>query len=114
MCTVYWGILLLYLKIFDFKPRIYINFIIIFVFLEWIVLFYLYILYKLFQLFSGPVVDKPLPKLKKQDISLEQLHKYDGTDENGRVCVAVNGKVFDVTRGKRFYGPGNCIRIYIF
>merc|ERR1739842_136880 len=24
----------------------------------------------------------------------------------GSICVAVNGKIFDVTRGKRFYGPG--------
>ncbi|MCL4143202.1 UNVERIFIED_CONTAM: hypothetical protein GTU68_020379 [Idotea baltica] len=39
-------------------------------------------------------------------MTLEQLRKYDGTDADGRVCVGVNGKVFDVTRGKKFYGPG--------
>ncbi|CAG9856276.1 unnamed protein product [Phyllotreta striolata] len=47
-----------------------------------------------------------LPKLKKRDFTVEELKKYDGTQEDGRVLVAVNGNVYDVTRGKRFYGPG--------
>ncbi|XP_046394473.1 membrane-associated progesterone receptor component 1 [Ischnura elegans] len=45
-----------------------------------------------------------LPKLRK-DFNVEELRKYDGTQPDGRILVAVNGKVFDVTRGKRFYGP---------
>jgi len=55
-----------------------------------------------------PVVPQPppIPKMKKKDMTLEELLKYDGTGPHGRVCVAINGKVFDVTRGKRFYGPG--------
>lgn len=48
----------------------------------------------------------PLPKLRKQDMTLEQLKEYNGTGPEGRVLVAVNGKIFDVTKGKRFYGPG--------
>lgn len=48
-----------------------------------------------------------LPKMKKRDFTVEELKKYDGTQEDGRVLVAVNGNVYDVTRGKRFYGPGN-------
>nr|KAG5701778.1 hypothetical protein BaRGS_000768 [Batillaria attramentaria] len=47
-----------------------------------------------------------LPPLKKQDFSLEQLREYDGKGKEGRILIAVNGKVFDVTKGKRFYGPG--------
>ncbi|KAG7159427.1 membrane-associated progesterone receptor component 1-like isoform X2 [Homarus americanus] len=54
---------------------------------------------------SGPL-EPPVPKMKRQDMNLAQLKQYDGTGEHGRVCVAVNGKVFDVTRGKKFYGPG--------
>lgn len=50
--------------------------------------------------------EKPLAKLKKQDLTVGQLKKYDGTQEDGRVLIAVNGKVYDVTKGKRFYGPG--------
>jgi len=54
----------------------------------------------------GPPPPPPLPPLKKQDFTLQQLRAYDGTGEDGRVLVAVCGKVFDVTKGKRFYGPG--------
>lgn len=58
--------------------------------------------------FLAPVQEEPsIPKLKRQDMTLEQLRKYDGTDEHGRLCLAVNGKVFDVTKGKKFYGPGH-------
>jgi len=33
------------------------------------------------------------------------LAKFDGKDD-GRVLLAINGTVFDVTAGKSFYGPG--------
>ena len=46
-----------------------------------------------------------LPKLRK-DFTVEELKKYDGNGPDGRILVAVNCKVFDVTKGKRFYGPG--------
>jgi len=48
----------------------------------------------------------PIPKMKKRDFRIDELRQYDGTDSSGRVLIAVNGKVFDCTRGKRFYGPG--------
>ncbi|CAH1390896.1 unnamed protein product [Nezara viridula] len=47
-----------------------------------------------------------LPKMKKRDFTLEELKAYDGNGPDGRILIAVNGKVFDVTKGKRFYGPG--------
>jgi len=52
--------------------------------------------------------EKPMLPLKKQDMTLGELKVYDGASEEcgGRLCVAVNGKIFDVTRGRRFYGPG--------
>ena len=52
-------------------------------------------------------VEPPLPRMKKKDMTLTELKKYDGSGPEGRVCVAVLGKIYDVTRGKRFYGPGN-------
>jgi len=55
---------------------------------------------------NGPKPDPPLPKMKKQDMTLEELRKYDGIQGDGRVLCAINGRVFDVTKGKRFYGPG--------
>lgn len=62
------------------------------------------------QLVPSPQPEEPpLPKLKKRDFTVEELKKYDGNGEDGRVLVAVNGNVYDVTKGKRFYGPGKCI-----
>lgn len=69
-----------------------------------------YLLYKIFytRKMDIPPVSLPpqLPPLKRRDMTYQELRKYDGTNEEGRVCIGVNGKVFDVTKGKRFYGPG--------
>lgn len=61
----------------------------------------------------GPLPEPPLPKMKKQDFTLDQLREFDGTGPEGRVLLAVNGKIFDVTRGKNFYGPSK-YSIFIF
>ncbi|XP_061216425.1 membrane-associated progesterone receptor component 2 [Neopsephotus bourkii] len=45
-----------------------------------------------------------LPRMKRRDFSLEQLREFNGT-RNPRILLAVNGKVFDVTKGSKFYGP---------
>ncbi|MEQ2166799.1 Membrane-associated progesterone receptor component 1 [Goodea atripinnis] len=67
----------------------------------------LYLLYKIFR-GDRPTalgeMETPLPKMKKRDFTLAELKPYDGV-ENPRILMAVNGKVFDVTRGKKFYGP---------
>lgn len=54
--------------------------------------------------------EEELPALDRRDFTLEELKEYNGVD-NPHVLIAVNGKVFDVTRGKNFYGPG-MYRIY--
>ncbi|KAJ2959116.1 hypothetical protein NQZ79_g5403 [Umbelopsis isabellina] len=36
----------------------------------------------------------------------KELRAFDGTSDNGRILMAVNGSVYDVTRGRNFYGPG--------
>ncbi|XP_020777572.1 neudesin [Boleophthalmus pectinirostris] len=36
----------------------------------------------------------------------EELEKYDGTEEDLPIYMAVKGVVFDVTKGKEFYGKG--------
>jgi len=67
----------------------------------------------IYKIFKGPngsseesaPAPPSIPKLRPQDMTLQQLKKYDGTDEVKRICVAVNGKIFDVTRSKN-YGPG--------
>jgi len=71
-----------------------------------------YILYKMWARHKEDTAPPPprepeLPPLQKQDFSLETLKVYDGTEScQGRVLIAVNHKVFDVTKGKKFYGPG--------
>ena len=51
------------------------------------------------------VPEPELPRLRR-DFTLQELRPFDGTAPDGRVLVAVNGSVYDVTKGKRFYGPG--------
>lgn len=69
-----------------------------------------FLVYKIFKTYTHQPIEYPeepvLAKMKKRDFTVEELKKYDGTGEEGRILVAVNGKVFDVTKGKRFYGSG--------
>lgn len=69
----------------------------------------LYLVYKIiksnFETVDVPAPPPRLPKIRK-DLTVAELKKYDGTQADGRVLLAVNGVIFDVTRGKRFYGPG--------
>ncbi|XP_058052695.1 membrane-associated progesterone receptor component 1 [Ahaetulla prasina] len=53
---------------------------------------------------EGEEEPPPLPKLKRRDFTLAQLRPYDGLAEP-RILMAINGKVFDVSRGRKFYGP---------
>lgn len=69
------------------------------------------LLYKIYAKYTKVHVDTPaldLPKIRK-DMTVSELRQYDGNQPDGRVLVAVNGWIFDVTRGRRFYGPGECI-----
>lgn len=54
---------------------------------------------------AAPAPEPELPRLRK-DFTVGELRQFDGTQADGRVLVAVNGTVYDVTKGKRFYGPG--------
>lgn len=68
-----------------------------------------FLVYKIFKSQQPPKPSAPsapeLPKIRK-DFTVAELKAYDGNQPDGRVLVAVNGMVYDVTRGKRFYGPG--------
>jgi membrane-associated progesterone receptor component len=75
-----------------------------------------YLIYKIFR--SRTESDKPavgpppLPPMKKRDFTLDELKEFDGEKGEGRVLIAVNGNVFDVTRGKTFYGPGGPYAVF--
>ena len=47
-----------------------------------------------------------LPKMPKQDLTVEQLRGYNGVDSNGRILTAIYGDIFDVSRRSDLYGPG--------
>lgn len=69
----------------------------------------IYLIYKIF-IQREPEIkvrrEPSLPPMKKRDFTLEELKEFDGkTREDGRILIAVNGKVFDVTKGKMHYGP---------
>jgi membrane-associated progesterone receptor component len=70
-----------------------------------------YLIYKIYKSSQTPAPtasipkEPELPKLRR-DFTAVELKAYDGNQPDGRVLVAVNGNVFDVTRGKKFYGPG--------
>lgn len=69
----------------------------------------LFLIYKIFRgdrPLEVPAAEETLPKMKKRDFTIAELKPYDGL-QNPRILMAVNSKVFDVTRGKKFYGPGN-------
>lgn len=42
----------------------------------------------------------------------EQLIQYNGTDPSKPIYVAIKGRVFDVTTGKSFYGPGGAYAMF--
>ncbi|XP_004606334.2 membrane-associated progesterone receptor component 2 [Sorex araneus] len=52
-----------------------------------------------------------LPRMKRRDFSLEQLRQFDGARQP-RILLAVNGRVFDVSKGSKFYGPAGPYGIF--
>lgn len=48
----------------------------------------------------------PLPEAEERDYSLAELASYDGSDAERPILIVVRGEVYDMTRGRDFYGPG--------
>uniref|UniRef100_A0ACD5ZA98 Uncharacterized protein n=1 Tax=Avena sativa TaxID=4498 RepID=A0ACD5ZA98_AVESA len=40
------------------------------------------------------------------ELTAAQLRAYDGSDASKPIYVAIRGKVYDVSAGRGFYGPG--------
>ncbi|NXM15206.1 PGRC1 protein, partial [Ploceus nigricollis] len=60
-------------------------------------------LFLLYQILRGERPAAPAGEARR-DFTLEQLRPFDGVSDP-RILMAVNGKVFDVTRARKFYGP---------
>ena len=52
-------------------------------------------------------------QLRKQDMTMEQLKQYNGLGPEGRVLVAVNGKIFDVTKGNTIHNSISSLNPFI-
>jgi membrane-associated progesterone receptor component len=48
----------------------------------------------------------PLPEAEERDYTLAELAGYDGSDPEKPLLLAIRGQVYDVGRGRDFYGPG--------
>ncbi len=55
---------------------------------------------------------RPLPRGEERDYTLAELRTFDGKDPEKPLLLAVRGKVFDVTRGRDFYGPSGPYGIF--
>jgi membrane-associated progesterone receptor component len=47
-----------------------------------------------------------LPEAEERDYSRQELAAYDGSDPSKPLLLAIRGEIYDVTRGRDFYGPG--------
>ena len=47
----------------------------------------------------------PLPKAEARDYTAEELATFDGSDATKPILLCVRGTIYDVTRGRSFYGP---------
>jgi membrane-associated progesterone receptor component len=55
---------------------------------------------------------RPIPRGEERDYTLADLSRFDGSDPETPILLAVRGKVFDVTRGRDFYGPSGPYGIF--
>ncbi|MFH4974705.1 hypothetical protein AB6A40_001414 [Gnathostoma spinigerum] len=72
-----------------------------------LIAFSVFVLYKWFMKAKNPPLpppEKSLPAMTKRDMTVEELLEYDGK-KNERILLALCGTIFDVTRGKAYYGP---------
>ncbi|CDW60263.1 membrane associated progesterone receptor [Trichuris trichiura] len=79
--------------------------------MHWVVcIFAVFLIYKLanvlrkFFWHKADGESSQLPPLKRHDMDLDELRNYDGSNE--RICLAVNGKIYDVTSKRELYGSG--------
>lgn len=46
------------------------------------------------------------------ELTEQQLRQFNGSDPSKPIYVAVKGRIFDVTTGKSFYGPGGAYAMF--
>ena len=66
-----------------------------------------YLAKTLFTRQSEPVEAKHPKVTVLRGFTLEELRKYDGEGSDVPIYMAIDKKVFDVTKGRSFYGKGS-------
>lgn len=61
--------------------------------------------------FQKPVILEASP-VPCGDITIDELSKFDGGDPFKPIYFAVRGKVYDVTKGREFYGSGELCSLH--
>ncbi|KAK3257502.1 hypothetical protein CYMTET_33413 [Cymbomonas tetramitiformis] len=51
-------------------------------------------------------VAQPQTSKVSGDFTIEELAAYDGNDPSKPILIGVKGRIFDMTKGADFYGPG--------
>lgn len=46
------------------------------------------------------------------ELTLDQLKQYDGTDPSKPIYISVRRRIFDVSTGKSYYGPGGSYAMF--
>lgn len=52
------------------------------------------------------------PKVKPRSITLEELKKFDGKNDDTPCYICIKGTVYDVSAGRRFYGKGGPYNLF--
>jgi membrane-associated progesterone receptor component len=55
---------------------------------------------------TQPAAREPLPVGEARDYTADELRAFNGSDPKLPVLLALEGRVFDVTHGRSFYGKG--------
>lgn len=63
------------------------------------------VIHGIWESYSKPLVLEASP-IPCGDITIDELGKFDGTDPFKPIYVAIKGNVYDVTKGRDFYGRG--------
>ena len=53
-----------------------------------------------------PLVPRPREATVVRAFTLDELRAYNGATAKDPIYMAVRGRVYDVSRGRNFYGPG--------
>ncbi|KAL0327620.1 UNVERIFIED_CONTAM: putative steroid-binding protein 3 [Sesamum angustifolium] len=60
---------------------------------------------------STQPLSNPIPTVA-MELTPQQLKAHDGADPSKPIYVAIRGRIYDVTSGKSFYGPGGSYCVF--